>query len=96
MTEGHYKNCVISGEKLDDIGHYLQNSPQNSLWQMAQQSSVFVSSALTATKLLHTRPYNITVVTKTNPIDYGKKYVVISFINQLRKLSEHYMVCLEN
>jgi hypothetical protein len=39
------------------------------LWQLSQQSGVSVGSAWTATKLLHIRPYEITVVPEIKPVD---------------------------
>jgi hypothetical protein len=56
------RNRVLTEEKLDDIGHRVENSPRKSLRRLAQQRGVSVGSAWTATKLLHIRPYKITVV----------------------------------
>jgi hypothetical protein len=56
------KRHVLAEEKYGDIGHQLENSPRNSLWRLARQSGVSVGSTWTATKLLHIRPYKITVV----------------------------------
>jgi hypothetical protein len=52
------------------MGHRLENSPRKSLRRLAQQSDVFVDSVWTATKLLHIRPYKITVVPEIKPVDY--------------------------
>jgi hypothetical protein len=46
------------------------------LQQSALQSGVSVGSARTATKLLHTRPYKITVVPEIKPVDYEKSEVL--------------------
>jgi hypothetical protein len=54
------RNRVLTDEKLDDVGHRLENS-LNSLPRLAQQNGVSTGSARTATKLLHIRPYRITV-----------------------------------
>jgi hypothetical protein len=55
-------NHVVNEVKLDNIDHQLENSPQKSLWQLAQQSGVSVGSAWTATKLLYIRPCKTNVV----------------------------------
>jgi hypothetical protein len=67
------RNRVLTEEKLDDIGHRLENSPRKSLRRLARQSGVSVGSAWTTTKLLHIRPYKIAVVPVTKPMDYEKK-----------------------
>jgi hypothetical protein len=44
------------------------------LWQLAQQSDVSVGSAKKAPKMLHIRPYKITVARDIiKPADYEKK-----------------------
>jgi hypothetical protein len=63
-------------EKLDDIGHRLENSSRRCLWQLAQQSGVSVGSAWKATKLLHIHPYKITVVPEIKPVDYENSEVL--------------------
>jgi hypothetical protein len=60
-------------KNLDDIGRQLENSPRISLRRLALQSFVSVDSAWTATKLLHIRPYKITVVPEIEPVNYEKK-----------------------
>lgn len=68
------RNRVLTEEKLDDIGHQLElNSPQKSLLPLAQQSGVSVGSASTATKLLHIRPYKVTVVPEIKPVVFEKE-----------------------
>ncbi|PNF15704.1 hypothetical protein B7P43_G12455 [Cryptotermes secundus] len=67
------RNRVLTEEKLDDIGHRLENSPRKSLRRLAQQSGVSLGSAWTATKLLHIRPYKFTVVHEIKPVDYEKR-----------------------
>jgi hypothetical protein len=88
---------VITGN-LDDISNQSENSPQKSLLRLARQITVVsVGSVWTATKLLHTHPHKITVFPEIKPMDYGKRVRFCNwFISQLRKLSEHYEVCLEN
>jgi hypothetical protein len=61
------RNRVLTEEKLDDIGHRLENSSRKSLRRLAQQSGVSVGSAWTA------RPYKITVVPEIKPMDYEKR-----------------------
>jgi hypothetical protein len=63
------RNRVLTEEKLHDIGHRLENSRKSLRW-LAQQSGGSVGSAWTATKLLHIRPYKITVVPEIKPVDY--------------------------
>jgi hypothetical protein len=67
------RNRVLTEEKLNDIGHRLENSPRKSLRRLARQSGVSVGSAWTATKLLHILPYKMTVVPEIKPVDYGKE-----------------------
>jgi hypothetical protein len=67
------RNGVLSEENLDDVSCRLENSPQKSLWQLAQQSGVSVGSAWTATKLLHIHPCKITVVPEIKPVHYEKR-----------------------
>jgi hypothetical protein len=43
------------------------------LWRLALQSGVSVGSAWIATKLLHIRPYKITVVPEIKPVCYEKR-----------------------
>jgi hypothetical protein len=38
-----------------------------------QQSGASIGCAWTATKLLHIRPYNITVASEIKPVDYEKR-----------------------
>jgi hypothetical protein len=64
------RNRVLTEEKLDDIGHRLENSYRKYLRRLAQQSVVPVGSAWTATKLLHICPYKIIVVPEIKPVDY--------------------------
>jgi hypothetical protein len=45
------RNHVLSEENLDDIVHWLENSPWKYLWRLALQSGVSVGSVWTATKL---------------------------------------------
>jgi hypothetical protein len=47
-------------------------------WRIALQRGVSVGSALTATRLLHIRPYKITVLPEINPVDYEKR---VGFFN---------------
>jgi hypothetical protein len=63
-------NRVLTEEKLDDIGHWLENSPWKSLQRLALQSGVSVGSAFTATELLHIRLYKITVVPQIKPVRF--------------------------
>jgi hypothetical protein len=44
------------------------------LQQLALQRGVSVSSAQSATILLHIRPYKITVVPEIKPVDYEKEW----------------------
>jgi hypothetical protein len=67
------RNCVLTEEKPDDIGHQLENSPRKSLQQLAQQSGVSVGNAWTVTNLLHICPYKITVVPEIKPVNYKKR-----------------------
>jgi hypothetical protein len=48
-------------------------TPRNSLRRLALQRDVSVGCARTGTKLLHIRPYKITVVPEIKPMDYEKK-----------------------
>jgi hypothetical protein len=41
------RNCIITEEKLDDIGRRLEYSPRKSLRRLTQQSGVSVRSAWT-------------------------------------------------
>jgi hypothetical protein len=66
-------NRDLTEEKLDDIGRRLENSPRKSLWRLALQSGVSVGSARTATKLLHIRPYKITVAPEIKSVDYEQR-----------------------
>jgi hypothetical protein len=67
------RSSVLTEEKLDAIGHRLENSPRRFLRRLAQQSRVSVGCAWKATKLLHIRPYKITVVPEIKPVDYQKR-----------------------
>jgi hypothetical protein len=67
------RNRVLTEEKLDSIGHRLENSPRKSLRRLARQCGVSVGSAWAATKLLHIRPHIITVVPEIKPVDYEKR-----------------------
>jgi hypothetical protein len=69
-------NHVLTERKLDDISHQLEYSFQKPMLRLAQQSSVSVGSAWTATKLLHIHPYKITVVPEIKPVDYKKREVL--------------------
>jgi hypothetical protein len=62
--------CVLTKEKLDDIGRWLENSPWKSLQRLAHQSGVSVGSAFTATELLHIHLYKITVVPEFKPVRF--------------------------
>jgi hypothetical protein len=66
------RNRVLTEEKLDDMGHRLENSPRKSLQRSARQSGVSVCSAWTATELLHIHLYKITVL-EIKPVDYEKR-----------------------
>jgi hypothetical protein len=68
-------NHALPGEKLDYIGHRLENFPRKTLHRLAQQRGVPVGSAWTAItrKLLHIRRYKIIVVPEIKPVDYEKK-----------------------
>jgi hypothetical protein len=95
LTEGRWKNRVVTEDKLDDIGHRLEYFPRNSLKRLAQQSGVSVGSAWTATTLLHIHPNKITLLSAIKPMDYGKRVRFYNwFINQLCKLFEYYAVGL--
>jgi hypothetical protein len=63
---------VLSDGKMYDIGHRLENFPRKSPRQIAL-SGVSVSSAWTATKLLHIRQHKITVVPEINSVYYEKR-----------------------
>jgi hypothetical protein len=43
------------------------------LWRLTQQSAVSVDNAWTATKLVHIRPYKITVTPEMKPVDYEEE-----------------------
>jgi hypothetical protein len=79
------KSSVLTEEKLDDIGHRLENS-RKSLRTLAQESCVPVGSAWTATKLLHIRPYKITVVLEIKPVDYEKRVRFCEYLHVIETL----------
>ena len=54
-------------EKLDETGERLEQTPQKSLWHLGQQSGISTHSAYKATKLLHLKPYIISVVQELRP-----------------------------
>jgi hypothetical protein len=66
------RNRGLTEEKLDDIDHRLGNS-RKSLRRLARQSGTSVGSAWTPTKLLHIRPYKITVVPEIKLVDHEKE-----------------------
>jgi hypothetical protein len=76
------RNRVLTEEKLDDIGHRLENSPRKSLRQL-RQSGVSVGSAWATTKVLHIRLYKITVVLEIKPMDYEKRVRFYWFMNHV-------------
>jgi hypothetical protein len=49
---------------------------KKSLWQLAKQSGLSVSSVWTAAKLSHICPYDISAPPKIKPIDHGKSEVL--------------------
>jgi transposase len=57
-----HKRCVLTEEKLDDIGARLEHTPRKSLKCLAQETGVSKSSARMATQLLKLRPYKTTVL----------------------------------
>jgi hypothetical protein len=69
-TKPLQRNHVLTEEKLHDIGRCLENSPRKSLQWLALQSGDSVGSAWRATKLLHIRPYKLTVVPEIKHVDY--------------------------
>jgi hypothetical protein len=56
------KRNVLTEEKVKDIQTGLQVSPREPLRCLAQETSVLLGSAFTATKLIEFCPYKITVV----------------------------------
>ncbi|KAJ4433388.1 hypothetical protein ANN_15647 [Periplaneta americana] len=69
---------VLTEEKLDDIGAQLEQSPQKSLTQLAQQAGVSRTSAHNATKLLKCHPYKVTEV---HSLEAGDLHRRINFCN---------------
>jgi hypothetical protein len=67
------RNRIVTEKKLDDLGNQLANSSRKSLGRIGQQSGASVGSAWTTNKLLHIRPYKITIVLHIKPMDYGKR-----------------------
>jgi hypothetical protein len=66
---------VLTEDKLDDLSRRLENTSRGFLLRLALQSVVSVGSMWTATKLLHIRPYKITVEPEIKSVDYGKREV---------------------
>jgi hypothetical protein len=54
--------------------------------QLALQSGVSVGSAWTATKLLHIRMYEITVVPEIKPVDYEKRARFVTGLSTMRMI----------
>jgi hypothetical protein len=65
-------NSVLTEVKLH-IGRRLENYPRKSLRLLALHSGVSVGSAWTATKLLHIRPFKITIAPEIEPVYYGTR-----------------------
>lgn len=56
------RRSILTEEKLDEIGSFLERNPGKPLAQLAAQSGVSLGSVYTATRLLKLRSYTVILV----------------------------------